>query len=588
MKPCPDATAIAACTPLLTVDIEDPVPGFRISAEGGVLPLFSETTGLVPKSLPDWEPMGERTPGAFSRPGPVDDDGAGCDFARSIINSLDAVIYTMDRDLCLTSINSGWQKMPPEHGGLKLDQAPEAGRSFLDYVAEPSRRAELREILASVLATGQSREFQASSPDRRHWAIRISPWVKQEEILGLVYTVTDQTSYRELQNQLFQAQKMETIGTLAAGVAHDFNNLIQAVRGNVDLLRLEPQMPRELLPHLQQIEQAARRAADITRQLLSFSHSSSESITVFDFNELVQEAMQLTRRTLHRQTEVRLQLAEQPLTVRMDATRAHQMLLNLCVNAQDAMPGGGQLTITNAPVQLTPEQSLRIGRPVGTPFLRCAVEDNGVGIPPEMQRRIFDAFFTTKAAGKGTGLGLSIVHCVVTQAGGFIEVTSTVGEGTTFHIYLPIESSERTAPETVTVQNRPRGSGRLLVVDDEELIRQFNERVLEASGFEVVLASNGEEALMKLLQDSDQSIDVLLTDYHMPRVNGIDLIQRARTIRPDLHCVLVTGYLEDAKRQRVEQAFKARILQKPYSINEAVSLIAELMDSPSADAPPAR
>ncbi|HTH47798.1 MAG TPA: ATP-binding protein, partial [Candidatus Limnocylindria bacterium] len=415
----------------------------------------------------------------------------------------------------------------------------------------------------------------------RHWAVRISPWVKNEEIIGLVYTVTDQTSYRELQNQLFHAQKMETIGTLAAGVAHDFNNLIQAVRGNVDMLRLEPQMPRDLLPHLQQIEQAARRAADITRQLLAFSHSSSESITVFDFNELAQEAMQLTRRTLHSETEVRVVLADVPLKVRMDATRAHQMLLNLCVNAQDAMPGGGQLTITNALTHLTAEQSARIGRPAGTPFLRCSVEDTGVGIPPEMQRRIFDAFFTTKGVGKGTGLGLSIVHCVATQAGGFVEVTSVVGEGTTFHIHLPIVTCEVTIAETVSTLARPQGSGRILVVDDEELIRQFNEAMLEASGFEVVLASNGEEALMRLLQDTEQTIDVLLTDYHMPRVNGIDLMQRAKSIRPDLHCVLVTGYLEDAKRQRVEQVFKARILQKPYSIGEAVDLITELMGSKS-------
>ena len=581
MKSRPDVAAPAGLSLLPEDGLEKPVQAFRVSGEGAVLPLFPELTDCRPNHVPAWEPVGEVKSGLLIPPSPAEEGGAGRDFARSILNPLDAVIYTMDRDLCLTSINCGWQKMPLSHGGLQLDRAPEAGRSFLDYVGEPARRVEVREILASVLATGLSREFQTASADRRYWAVRISPWVKHEEIIGLVYAVTDQTSYRELQNQLFHAQKMETIGTLAAGVAHDFNNLIQAVRGNVDLLRLEPQMPPDLMPHLQQIEQAARRAADITRQLLAFSHSSSESITVFDFNELTQEAMQLTRRTLHRATEVRLQLADRPLKVRMDATRAHQMLLNLCVNAQDAMPGGGQLTISNSLVHLTPEQSARTGRPVGTAFLRCSVEDTGVGIPPEMQRRIFDAFFTTKAVGKGTGLGLSIVHCVITQAGGFIEMTSTVGEGTTFHIHLPIVTCDVTLAEAFGPPARPQGSGRLLVVDDEELIRQFNERVLEASGFEVVLANNGEEALMKLLQDTEQTIDVLLTDYHMPRVNGIDLIQRARSIRPDLHCVLVTGYLEDAKRQRVEQVFKARILQKPYSIGEAVDLIAEIMGAES-------
>lgn len=507
----------------------------------------------------------------------ADDQRNNHDFARSIINSLDAAIYTMDRELCLTNLNCGFEKMPMEHGWLTLSQPPEPGRSILDYVIDPVQRSELREILGGVLATNQPRELQTSSSDSRHWAVKISPWVHREEIIGLVYTVTDQTALRELQTQLFHAQKMETIGTLAAGVAHDFNNLIQAVRGNADLLKMAPQMPPSLLPHVHQIEQAARRATEITRQLLSFSRSSGESITVFDFDQFIPEAIQLARGTLHNEVELNLRLAGTPLRVKMDTTRAHQMLLNLCVNAQDAMPGGGELTITNIRWQLTDEQAARISQPVGTGFVRCSVTDTGIGIPLEIQRRIFDAFFTTKCVGKGTGLGLSIVHCVVTQAGGFIEVESAVGLGTTFHVYLPLACCELTAPATMGTGNQPKGSGKILVVDDEDLILQFNEHVLEASGFEVVLARNGEEALLRLLQDTKHTIDLLLTDYHMPRVNGIDLIQRAKTVRPGLQCVLVSGYLEDAKRDRVEQIFKGRILQKPYSVREAVDLITELL-----------
>jgi two-component system, cell cycle sensor histidine kinase and response regulator CckA len=533
----------------------------------------------VPATSLAWEAFFQTEPS----PKPVSDEGASDRkrshyFARSIINSLDAVIYTMDRDLLLTNVNSGWQKMPSEHGWLSLPGAPEAGRPFLDYVENGERREELRKILGAVLATGESREMQVSSPDRRHWAVKISPWIHSDEVIGLIYAVTDQTAVRELQAQLFHAQKMETIGTLAAGVAHDFNNLLQAVRGNVELLRMQTQMPPDLLPHLHQIEQAAKRAAEITRQLLSFSRSSSDSITVFDFDQFVPEALQLATRTLHRAIELRFNPAGIPLPVKMDATRAHQMLLNLCVNAQDAMPGGGALTITNAVVRIEADQAARVSLPAESEFVRCSVVDTGVGIPPEIQRRIFDAFFTTKCVGKGTGLGLSIVHCVATQAGGFIEVESAVGEGTAFHVYLPLVSAEVPAAEAPPSGLPRQGRGKVLVVDDEELIRQFNARGLRASGFEVVLAGNGEEALMRLLQDTEATIELMLTDYHMPRVNGIDLIQRARSVRPKLKSVLVSGYLDEATRARVEQSLGARILQKPYSVREAVDLIAELLE----------
>jgi CheY-like chemotaxis protein len=268
-----------------------------------------------------------------------------------------------------------------------------------------------------------------------------------------------------------------------------------------------------------------------------------------------------------------LRPAEAPVCVKMDATRASQALLNLCVNAQDAMPQGGRIILANTIVRLTPEQASQPGVSAGTPFARCSVNDNGGGIEPELLPRIFQSFFTTKATGKGTGLGLSIVQRIVREAGGFVEVESVVGCGTTFHLYLPLVQEKQAPSDAAPNAPLVRGSGRVLVVDDIDLLRDFAKNFLELAGLQVVVADSGSEAL-RLLAQSDPPVDLVFTDYCMPGMNGVELIEKILVRWPETKFVLASGFLDDDIRAQAARYCSA-ILSKPYDMREACKIIVD-------------
>jgi two-component system, cell cycle sensor histidine kinase and response regulator CckA len=497
------------------------------------------------------------------------------DLARGFSNSHDAAIYTVDGEFRLIHANDGWKRFPGEHGWLWFRSAPCLGEPLLESVPDPSHRARLRLLFQSVLAEDRPQEICCSSADGRHWLIRVLPWTHAGKISGLIYHVADHTQVRELQGQLYQAQKMDIIGTLATGVAHDFNNLLQAICGNCGLLLLDARLPAELRPTLEQIDLASTRACEITQQLLSFSRASEERVTVLDFNQIIREASHLARRLLRSNIVLELRPMTEPAKVRMDATRANQLLLNLCVNAQDAMPGGGSLVLSNERVCLSAAQAARTPYPAGTAFVCCKVADTGQGIPPEVLPRIFDPFFTTKSRGKGTGLGLAIVQRVVQQAEGFIDVESQPGQGTTFLIYLPLAEEPVTAAPKPAARTLRRGSGRVLVVDDMDLVRDFTRSFLEAAGFTVLLAVDGPQAL-DLLEKQAEPVDVLLTDYSMPGMNGLELVERVIPRWPHTRLVLASGYLDEDCRARIHD-LGVHLLEKPYDMQDAVSLITEAL-----------
>lgn len=495
-------------------------------------------------------------------------------FANSIINCIDSAIYTMDREFRVTHVNEGWKRFPQQHGWLALRSAPMTGDNFLEYIDGVANAGEIRRHLESVLATQRASEFHVAGPGNKQWLVTISPLTHDNVATGLIYNVTDQTKFHELQNQLYQAQKMETIGSLAAGIAHDFNNLLQVIRGNLTLLSEDKSRAED--ERFQHIEEAAVRAAEITDQLLSFSRVSDEKLIVFDFNKIIKEVAQLARRSMRGNINLKVNPARQPLKVRMDANRAHQLLLNLVVNGQDAMPAGGHLSLTSCATRLTPQQAQKCGATTDDLFVRCSVSDTGEGIPAEILHRIFDPFFTTKETGKGTGLGLSIVHNVVRQSGGFLEVTSEVGEGATFDVYLPLVEAELAADAQKPTAAPRRGSGRILVVEDLDLVRDFTQAFLNSAGYEASLASHGAEAL-EILQREGGAFDLVFTDFNMPGMSGLELIQEIARRHPSMRFILASGYLDEGERQRIVNTTGARILKKPYNVRDATALIHEVL-----------
>ncbi len=498
-------------------------------------------------------------------------------FARSIINSLDASLYTLDGRLRLTHFNNGWKRMPGEHGWLRFETEPQVGRCLLEYVVDALRRAELEKAFNEVLAEGRPQELQSVDPSGRHWVMSVFPWHHDGRIRGLIYRVTDNSALAGVQQQLFQAQKMSTVGALVAGVAHDFNNLLLAMRGNLSLATMDSQLSTEVRARLQQVDDATVRATDLSRQLLAFSRPAEENVTVLDFNNVLKEAGEMAKRVLRSKVKLTLNPTPEPLKVQLDRTQAIQILLNLSINAFDAMPTGGALAITNSRIDLTEEQRARTRRPrLPVQFMRCSVTDTGSGIQPDVLPRIFNPFFTTKAVGKGTGLGLSIVSNVVSKTGGFIEVESTVGKGTTFHIYLPLEAGPLTKTDSEIRQQIRRGTGRLLVVDDLDLVLEFAGNFLKQAGYQV-LTANSADAAIKILSQQKLPIDLLFTDYTMPGRNGWQLIQEVMARWPLTRCVLASGYIDDAERAEIAKAPNVRLLNKPYGIPEATNIIAETL-----------
>lgn len=493
---------------------------------------------------------------------------------RSVIDSLESAVYAVDRRYRLTHFNDAWTKLPKEQGWLLFEAAPKVGRPILDYASTAQHRVELQTAFECVMSIGQPQEVRSTDSNRHHWQANIVPWRHKGECLGLVLKISDITQSVCLQSQLYQAQKMETIGALAAGVAHDFNNLILAIRGNTSLLLMGEIPEEDVAPRLRQIDEAAMRAAEITHQLLAFSRASDEQVSVLDFNQVIKDAGHLATRTLRGKSVIRLEPAADPVKVQMDSTRAQQLILNLCVNAYDAMPDGGQITITNSVVRLTRSQSTKgLG---AVDYCRCSVADTGTGIPPQILARIFDPFFTTKEKGKGTGLGLSICQSIVTKIGGFIEVESRIGQGTTFQIFLPIADKDLTNSVNRAAPSLNKGCGRILVVDDLDLVLEFTSSFLEKAGYEVVTA-NGPRAALQRIEEASAPFDLMFTDFNMPDMSGWQLIQHVSVDFPEMKAILASGYLDEEERLQIEQCKGVRILDKPYGINEATETVSQML-----------
>lgn len=392
-----------------------------------------------------------------------------------------------------------------------------------------------------------------------------------------IATVSDVTERVELQHELLQAQKLEAVGRLAGGIAHDFNNGLTAIIAGVDFLseRLDEGDDGVLAEELDGIRRAAERAASLTRQLLAYSRQQMMSVAVVPLNDVVEEAETLLRRILGAHIELRCDLDGATPPVRVDPVQLEQVILNLAVNAQDAMPSGGTLELTTRNV--SSEHDLTVSGqtiPVGE-YAELAVRDTGAGMDEATATRIFEPFFTTKPPPEGTGLGLSTAYGIIRQSDGYITVESAVGEGTTFRIYLPRAHTRRSgSPAAVAPDTRT--SRTVLVVEDEDAVRRVVRKVLERLGHTVLTAADGDEAVA-LIEPEEHSIDLLVTDLVMPGRSGREVAVEFSAIYPGRPVLYMSGYTTDAAGDLGLLDEGRAFLQKPFSIEALSGAVRDLL-----------
>lgn len=399
-------------------------------------------------------------------------------------------------------------------------------------------------------------------------------------IMSMAHDVTEQRrveAERRLQaEQLRQAQKMEAVGQLAGGIAHDFNNLLTAINGYSDMsLRgLEPETP--LFRNLQEIKKAGLRAASLTSQLLAFSRKQVMQPKVLDLNEVVADMDKMLRRLIGEDIDLVASPAKALGTVRADPSQIEQLILNLVLNARDAMPQGGKITIETANVNLDANYAASHLAVKPGPYVRLSVTDTGNGISPEDQKLIFEPFFTTKEVGKGTGLGLSTVYGIVQQNNGSIWVYSELNHGTTFKIYLPRIDEQAVVDDAEQTARDNRGNETILLVEDEQMVRDLATAILREYGYTVLTAANGLEGL-RICEDSTQAIDVMVTDVVMPEMSGRQLAEAAAQLRPDMRVIYMSGYTDDSVVRHGVLEGDATFIQKPFLPDALASAVRDVL-----------
>ncbi|HYL56326.1 MAG TPA: PAS domain S-box protein [Gemmatimonadales bacterium] len=388
----------------------------------------------------------------------------------------------------------------------------------------------------------------------------------------------DITERHQLERQLRQAQKMEAVGRLAGGVAHDFNNVLTAIFGYVDLLREDFPEGSPTLQDLGEIRKAAERASGLTRQLLAFSRQQVLEPIVLNLNDLLEDFEKMLRRVIGEDIDLRLSRAKELGNVRADPGQVQQVLMNLVVNARDAMPTGGTLTIETANAELA-EDYVESHRPVAPgSYVVLAVTDTGVGMDPEIQARIFEPFFTTKEKGKGTGLGLSTVYGIVKQSSGYVWVYSEPGRGTTFKIYLPQVDAPARAPGAPRETGRLAGTETVLLAEDDDMLRPLARELLTRLGYAVLEAGNAQEAL-ELARKHEGPIHLLVADVVMPGPSGRELARRLATTRPETRVLYVSGYTDDAIVHHGMLEAGLNFLQKPFTPTTLARKVRDVLDA---------
>jgi two-component system cell cycle sensor histidine kinase/response regulator CckA len=463
------------------------------------------------------------------------------------------------------------------HLGWQPDQI--VGRSLLEFL-HPDDRERAGARLADAVAnpgepvTEEVRFHQADGSWRIMEGVAVNR-LADPAVAGIVVNARDVTERRRLEEQLRQSQKMEAVGQLAGGVAHDFNNMLTAILGYCHLMLDEMPDGNPLRPDLLEIQAAGDRAASLTRQLLAFSRRQMLQPLVVNINTLVTQLEKLLRRLISEDVDLTAVLTPGLHAVTIDPASAEQILVNLTVNARDAMPRGGRLTIETANVELDDTYAATHVTMKPGSYVMLAVGDTGEGMDATTRARIFEPFFTTKEQGKGSGLGLATVYGIVKQSGGNIWVYSEPGHGTVFKVYLPA-----TSPTLAVASDAPMGSETILLVEDEDTVRALAGEVLRRLGYVVLAAGHGEEALRVAAQHPDD-IHLMVTDVVMPRMSGRDLADRLGIVRPAMKMLFMSGYTDHVVMQQ-DLAPGVAFLQKPFTPDVFARKVRSVLDATGA------
>jgi two-component system cell cycle sensor histidine kinase/response regulator CckA len=451
---------------------------------------------------------------------------------------------------------------------------------------EQLRSSSLKEVLPDAMTTlpheGPSSTLSIRQGERRlrgpDGAVRIVDVRETAFAPGLhVHSIRDLTSRRQLEEELHQSQKMDAIGRLAGGVAHDFNNLLTAITCYSDVLLTTFEESDERREDLREIQKAARRAAALTGQLLAFSRKQILQPTLLDLNAVVTDIEKMLGRVIGEDVRLETVLDPAPWMVRADKGQIDQVLLNLVVNARDAMPNGGLLTLATRNVELATPHPHAHGVVDAGEYVTLEVSDTGTGIEPAVLPHLFEPFFTTKGPGKGTGLGLSTVYGVLRQSDGHIEVRSVLGQGTTFVLYFPRETAESSTPPEEKAAPSPESKGAtILLAEDDASVRELVRMMLSKKGYIVLCASDGEQAIDVASQHAG-TIDLLLTDVVLPGLNGREVAERMHATRPDVRVLYMSGYTDDAILRRGVLTQRSSLIQKPFSAADLTNRVSQLL-----------
>jgi len=468
------------------------------------------------------------------------------------------------------------------------------GFEFLGFIDEQDRPAVTTRLsAANASGPGTPVDISLKSLQPRKSTLYISPRdTAAGETAGWIAHFIDITERKNLEVQVAQSQKMQAVGQLAGGIAHDFNNLLTAMIGFCDLLLVRHRAGDQSFADIMQIKQNANRAANLVRQLLAFSRQQTLQPRVLNITDVLAELSHLLRRLIGENIELKMTHGRDLSPVKVDHGQLEQVIINLAVNARDAMIGGGTLTIRTENVATG--QPMTRGSEIMPPgsYVMVQVIDTGHGIPPGIVDRIFDPFFSTKEVGSGTGLGLSTVYGIVKQTGGFIFVESKPKQGATFSIYLPRHVPDAASPEPVIAENMAEavqtadltGIGTVLLVEDEDAVRLFGARALRNKGYNVLEARSGEAALeiINAAAANKQPIDLLITDVVMPRMDGPTLIKEVRSKQPTMKVIFISGYAEDAFRKRLDENADIHFLPKPFTLKQLAGKVKEVLREGSA------